>query len=257
MIGWMTDNNLALKLFDVRIVSSMFTLICIQRPKTTQLISGGAVKAVLASCGANCVETSRFLGASRPCRPTGWLALLLIKAGDVETNPGPTTHKQVWICDICHKRIHGRKQISIRCNMIEHWVHLRCAVIRLAQYSDTWTCHLHKESRLTDITPHNTTRPCYKPPTHSPLTPPQPKYRHISKPKPNPLIPSPHTPPRLKHIHISHTPTPLITRTTLIPSTSAVLDTIPEPPTYPALNTTTPHPSLTKHCSHPCILTLS
>ena len=39
--------------------------------------------------------------ACRLCRPAGWLALLLTKAGDVETNPGPTTlNKQVWICDI-------------------------------------------------------------------------------------------------------------------------------------------------------------
>ena len=30
----------------------------------------------------------------------GWLVLLLTKAGDVETNPGPTTlNKKVWICD--------------------------------------------------------------------------------------------------------------------------------------------------------------
>ena len=57
------------------------------------------------------------------CGPTGWLALLLTKAG-------PTTlNKKVWICDICHKQIHVRKQISIRCNRIEHWVHLRCAGI--------------------------------------------------------------------------------------------------------------------------------
>ena len=48
------------------------------------------------------------------------------------------------------------KKISIRCNRIEHWVHLRCAGIRQAQYTDTWTCHLNRESRLTphtDITP--------------------------------------------------------------------------------------------------------
>ena len=77
--------------------------------------------------------------------PAGWLALLLTKAGDVETNPGPTTlNKKVWICDICHKQIHVRKQISIRCNRIEHWVHLICAGIRQAQYTDTWTCHLHR-----------------------------------------------------------------------------------------------------------------
>ena len=82
---------------------------------------------------------------SLACGPAGWLALLLTKAGDVETNPGPTTlNKRVWICDICHKQIHFRKQISIRCKRIEHWVHLRCAGIRQAQYTDTWTCHLHR-----------------------------------------------------------------------------------------------------------------
>ena len=70
--------------------------------------------------------------ACRPCGPAGWLELLLTKAGDVVTNPGPTSlNKKVWICDICHKQIHVRKQISIRCNRIEHWVHLRCAGIRL------------------------------------------------------------------------------------------------------------------------------
>ena len=94
--------------------------------------------------------------ASRPCGPTGWLAMLLIKAGDVENNPGPTTtRKQVWIYDICRRQKQVRKQISIRCHRIEHWVHIRCAGIRLAQYTDTWTCHQHRSSRLTihtDIT---------------------------------------------------------------------------------------------------------
>ena len=103
----------------------------------------------------------------RPCRPAGWLALLLTKAGDVATKPGPTTlNKKVWICDICHKQIHVRMQISIRCNRIEHLVHLRCACIRQAQYTDTLTCHLHRESRLTphtDITPPRRSRPWSKP----------------------------------------------------------------------------------------------
>ena len=143
--------------------------------------------------------------ACRPCGPAGWLALLLTKAGDVETNPGPTTlNKKVWICDICHKQIHVRKQISIRCNRIEHWVHLRCAGIRQAQYTDTWTCHLHRESRLTphtDITPPHRSRPLSKPPTHSPPTPPtppQPKHRHMSN---TPPVPRGH-----KQIHISPIP---------------------------------------------------
>ena len=105
----------------------------------------------------------RFLGI--PAMRTRWMAGAA--AGDVETNPGPTTlNKKVWICDICHKQIHVRKQISIRCNRIEHWVHLRCAGICQAQYTDTWTCHLHRESRLTphtDITPPHRSRPLSNP----------------------------------------------------------------------------------------------
>ena len=124
----------------------------------------------------NCVDPSRprnggpitVFWASRPCESAGWLAMLLIKAADVETIPGPTTtRKQVWICDICHRQFQVRKQISIKCNRIEH---LRCAGIRLAQYTDTWTCHLHRESRLTthtDITSPHPSRPWHKPPTYS------------------------------------------------------------------------------------------
>ena len=153
--------------------------------------------------------------------------------------------------------------ISIWCNRIEHRVHLRCAGIRQAQYTETWTCHLHRESRLTshtEITLPHPSRPWSQPNTHSP--PPQPKHRHTSntpavltglvKPKRNPLIhspPCPPTPPRANHIHISHTsPTPLIPSTTLIHITSAELDTIAEPrvqPTCPALITSTHHPSPT------------
>ena len=152
----------------------------------------------------------RFLG--RPAKWTaGWLAQLLLKAGDVETNPGPKhTRTQVWICDICHREI-TRKQTSLRCNHSEHWVHLRCAHIRVDQYTDTWICHLHRGSRL----PHATyTSPHFplassKPLLHSPPTPPtppHPKHQHTSNsptspPKmtnpslPKPLIHSPPTPP--------------------------------------------------------------
>ena len=131
---------------------------------------------------------------------------------------------------------------------MEHWVHLRCAGIRQAQYTDTWTCHLHRESRLTphtDITPPHRSRPLSKPPTHSPPTPPtppQPKHRHMSntppvprglvKPKPNYLI-HPHRPEPN-----THTPPAPLT------STSPVLDKTPEPrlPLIHALTATTPSP---------------
>ena len=92
------------------------------------------------------VSTGFFCGAGRPSGPAGWLPLLLLKAGDVETNPGPKhTRTKVWICDICHREI-NRKQTSLRCNHSEHWMHLRCAHIRVDQYTDTWIFHLHRGS---------------------------------------------------------------------------------------------------------------
>ena len=107
--------------------------------------------------------------ASQPCGPAGWLARLLIKAGDVETNQSPTTtRKQVGICGISHRHIHVRRQILIRCNRIEHWVHLRCAGIRLAQYTDTCTCHIY----IQRIQNHNTYRHNTTPPSQTQATHP-------------------------------------------------------------------------------------
>ena len=112
-------------------------------------------------------------GASRPCGPAGWLALLLIKAGDVESNRGPThTPKQGWIFHICHKQIHYRK-ISIRCNMIEHWVR-RYPPSTIYRYLDLPSIQIiqtHNSHR------HNTTpslQTLVQALTHSPPTPPQP-----------------------------------------------------------------------------------
>ena len=163
--------------------------------------------------------------ASRPCGLAGWLALLLIKAGDVETNSGPTTlRKRVWICNICYKQIHVRKQISIRCNTIEHCVHIRYAVIhaviRQAQYTDTWTCHLHREYRLTthtDIIPPHPYRPLSQPHTHPTYTTATKTQTHVQHSpcshrigkaqtkSSHPLIPlSTHVAPSQTHTHITY-----------------------------------------------------
>ena len=106
------------------------------RLQLTQPTSGGAVTAVINYC-ANCVELSRPQQWG-PDIPFFWQA--------------NNSNKQVCICNICYKQIHVRKQISIMCNRIEHWVPLRSLGIRQAQYTDTRTCHLHRESRLTTRT---------------------------------------------------------------------------------------------------------
>ena len=65
--------------------------------QSTQPTSGGAVMAVMAHCCANCIEHpppamgARFIVFGKADH-AGWLALLLTKVGDVETNPGRQQH---------------------------------------------------------------------------------------------------------------------------------------------------------------------
>ena len=122
--------------------------------------------------------------ASRPSLPAAWLALLLTKAGDVESNPGPTTHTNkhtpvIWICDLCHKQI-NKKQTSFRCNHT-HWVHLKCTHIQQRQYKPDWRCTIHTRTQNVTTTPgtYNTT-PHHKQTTTHPLTNNnQPKDKNI------------------------------------------------------------------------------
>ena len=67
--------------------------------------------------------TRFYVFFSKPTMWTRWIAgAAPHKAGDVETNPDPTTsHNRVWTFDICYKQIHVRKQIFIRCNRINTW----------------------------------------------------------------------------------------------------------------------------------------
>ena len=93
---------------------------------------------------ANCIYPShpqqwrhdyRFLG--KPVMRTRWMAgTAPHKSGRCRDESRSDKYTQTRISDICHRRIQVMKQISIRCNRIEHWVSLRCASIRLAQYTD-------------------------------------------------------------------------------------------------------------------------
>ena len=100
----------------------------------------------------NCVESTRpqRWGPDLPLlgklvMRTGWMAgAAPHKSGGCRDKSRSDNLTQTsLICDICHKQIHVRKQISIRCKRIEHWVHLRCAGIRQAQYTDTWKPDSH------------------------------------------------------------------------------------------------------------------
>ena len=126
-------------------------------------------------------------------------------------------------------------------------MHLRCAGIRQAQYTVTWTCHLHRESSLTthtDITPPLQTM--VQAPYPLPILHHRNQNRHVSNTppipaglvEPNPL--STHATPIQTHPHKPCT--------TLIYNMSAALDTMPEPhvpPICPAFTTTAPpHPHM-------------
>ena len=122
-------------------------------------------------------------------------------------------------------RIIQVRRISIRCNRIEHWVHLRCEGICLAQYTDTWSCHIQKESRLTTDIPSHPFIPWYKLPTHYPNTtathtkthlPHSPSSYRIGKSQTQYSQPLSSTLPRAQHILISYTPpTPLTPHSSL------------------------------------------
>ena len=129
----------------------------------TQPTSGGAVTADT-NCCANCLETSRpqqwtpdslFFCGSRLCGLAGLLALLLIKAGDVETNQVRQhhTYESGFAISAINKYILGSRYpcatgLNTECTSE--------AQVSAKHNTHTWTCHLHRESRLTsqtDITP--------------------------------------------------------------------------------------------------------
>ena len=127
------------------------------------------------------------LWASRPSLPTAWLALLLTKAGDVDSNSGSTIHTDkhtpvIWICDLCHKQI-NKKQTSIRCNHTHktHWVHLNCTHMKQRQYkpemhhsyTHTKQQSKHRQHNFPSQTNHH-------PPTHKQQSPKGHKHRHTS-----------------------------------------------------------------------------
>ena len=56
------------------------------------------------------IVSNPVIWASQPSLSAAWMALLRTKAGDVESNPGSTTHTNkhtpvIWICDLCHNQI--------------------------------------------------------------------------------------------------------------------------------------------------------
>ena len=110
--------------------------------QTTQSASIGAVTAVT-NCCANCVEPLPFLG--KPAMRTRWMAGADSQKSRLMSRLIQVRQHQInesgFVISAINKYMLGK--ISIRCNRIVHWVHLRCAGIRQTQYTDTWTCYIY------------------------------------------------------------------------------------------------------------------
>ena len=163
---------------------------------------------------------------SRPCGLAGWLALLLTKMGDVETNPGQTTsNKRVCICDICYKQIHVRKQISIMCNRYPPRTIHRYLDLPSTQRIQTHNSHRHNTTPLDPGPnplptlhlhhPHHRNQNIDTRPT-LPLFPQDGKSQTQSSHPPTPL--SNHPAPSKTHTHLTHSTNSTQLRTNKSPS---------------------------------------
>ena len=96
--------------------------------------SSGKTKAINGSRTSTILMSGGFLAAG-PGKPAYWVQLLL-RAGDVERNPGPET----YVCPICGKEIKDRRQISVWCHL-GGYVHMKCTSLRsIKGYSDEFVC---------------------------------------------------------------------------------------------------------------------
>ena len=109
--------------------------------------------------------------------------LLLLRAGDIETNPGPTRQTtQTWTCDICNREL-TRRQYALLCNsQTPHWIHKRCTNIRIDQHHSEWTCQLHPTQLP------NPTSPQLNADRRQATDQPQPQNTNSSSPQPQPHI---------------------------------------------------------------------
>ena len=98
------------------------------------------------------------------------LASLLLRAGDVETNPGPR-----FPCGVCGTRV---GHTSVQCRTCRLWHHARCVglkaadISRLARERGTWACRACPATP--PVTPPASPRPRTPPAPPTPTPQPQP-----------------------------------------------------------------------------------
>ena len=149
-----------------------------QHPKIPAPLTGGLATLVFWA-RRPCDPARRSADPAAEAGDNRGLRLLLLKAGDIETNPGPPRpNTKTWTCDLCTKTI-ARNQYSILCNSIpSHWIHKKCSAIRLEQYHNEWTCRLHSIQPPNQL--HTPTRQTDSRPTDPDPTPDSPDTTHVT-----------------------------------------------------------------------------
>ena len=78
----------------------------------------------------------RFFPLTEQDLPATLLRLILLCAGDIETNPGP----KVYLCSVCSVQI-TRGTTSVLCRCCHEWVHLRCSgLTSVSEYQSSFEC---------------------------------------------------------------------------------------------------------------------
>ena len=130
---------------------------------------------------------ARFHVLGKSSIPAAWLALLLTKAADVESNPGPTKHTNkdtsvIWICDPCYKS-RNKPQSDVTTHTQHTLGSSECTHIQQRQYKPDWRCTIHTLTQnITTTSSTDNTTPHHKQTnTHSQTTINQrTKHRHTS-----------------------------------------------------------------------------
>ena len=74
-----------------------------------------------------------------------WLYQLLLLAGDIERNPGPTGRRWKFPCGVCSAPVR-RDQRGVQCEICGFWLHARCIGLSIEDYAvlqhseDPWAC---------------------------------------------------------------------------------------------------------------------
>ena len=121
---------------------------------TAVRLSGSSASGQFAAAELILISTTKPLRR----RPDRTQLLLLLMAGDIHPNPGPTVK---YPCPVCARYVTSRG-VRYRCTRCTGWVHAKCSgLLNAAQYrrNKDWTCDPCSASKTKQSTPPPTPAP--------------------------------------------------------------------------------------------------